>query len=151
MGTNVNPAQAPVPAGDPNFTKLADQATQALGGMLKLTHKQSPDSPLVDVFTQIIKAIGDIENEYESGGLQGMMSGDPAAAGPDPLAGGDPMAGGDPLAGGSPPPIDDPALGGMGEEPPPPGAEFPGPGGGFATASADMQGMMQAAAKKKNR
>ncbi len=145
MGTNALPQAA---MGDPGFQKAADQASQGLAMMLKLCHKSNPESPLCDVLTQMVKAVGDIENDYESGG----QGGDPMSALPaeDPSAMGDPAAmGGDPAAMGGEPPMD-PGM----EDPmamqQPPSDMGPGPGGDFAQAAADTQAMMQAAKKRQS-
>lgn len=136
MSTNAAPGADPQAMGNPQFSKYADQATQALTGMLKITYKESPDSPLVNVFTELVKAIGDIENEYEGGMLTGQMA----------------------------PPMDDSAMEGEmpgmegppleeaveGEAPMPDMGPMPteGPQAPFMAAAADTQGMMQAAKKK---
>lgn len=126
MGTNI----APAAMGDPGFQKAADQATQGLSMMLKLCHKSTPDSPLCDVLTQMVKAVGDIENDYESGGQQ------PPSALPTEAPDQETPA--------------DVAAEPMGEPMEQPSSDMgPGPGGGFAQAAADTQAMMQEAAKKR--
>ncbi len=138
MGTNALPQDA---MGDPGFQKAADQASQGLAMMLKMCHKSNPDSPLCDVLTQMVKAVGDIENDYASGGQQ-----DPMSALPQDPAAADPMMGGNP---------DQEAPMDMASEPmgEPAPAEDPmpaGPGGDFAAAAADTQAMMQAAKKRQS-
>lgn len=135
MSTNAAPGAVPQAMGNPQFSKYADQASQAITGMLKIAHKEAPDSPLVDVFTQLIKAIGDIENEYEGGNLTGAM----APPMDDSAAEGE-------LPGMEGPPVEEAAEGeaplDMGPMP------TEGPQAPFMAAAADTQGMMQAAKKK---
>lgn len=74
------------PGLDPAFQKAADQATQALSVMLKMCHKQSPDSPACDYLNSMIKAIAEVEQVYESGDVA--PTGGPSDAIPqDPMAG----------------------------------------------------------------
>jgi hypothetical protein len=126
--------------GSPGFQKAADQATQALGQMLKFCHQANPDSPLCDVLGQMIKAVGDIEANYAQPG--GNLGADTAA---EASSEGEPMGAPEGVA---EPPAE---LAAEGETPPSGGSgtEFVGPGGPFAQASADTQAMMQAAAKKR--
>jgi hypothetical protein len=45
----------------PAFSKAADAVSQNLAVMLKICHQQSPDSPLCDALSEMIKATAQIE------------------------------------------------------------------------------------------
>lgn len=89
----------------PDIAKSSDAVMQGLGQMLKSIHVASPDSPMADAVTSVMKAVAEIVRN----------AGAPTPAMPDPAA----------AMGGGMPPEEDPAAmmgaveGGMPPEEPP--------------------------------